>query len=33
MRLSELMHDWSNLKADDRIKEVYTQFGAIIGWD
>jgi nicotinamidase-related amidase len=30
--VSEWMHDWNNPKADDFIKEVYTQFGARIGW-
>lgn len=30
--VSEWMHDWNNPKADDLIKDVYTQFGAMIGW-
>ena len=30
--VSEWMHDWSNPKAGDLVKEVYTQYGAMIGW-
>ena len=30
--VSEWMHDWNNPKASDLVKEVYTQYGAMIGW-
>jgi nicotinamidase-related amidase len=30
--VSEWMHDWSNPKAGDLVKEVYTHYGAMIGW-
>jgi len=30
--VSEWMHDWSNPKAGDLVKEVYIHYGAMIGW-
>jgi Amidases related to nicotinamidase len=30
--VSEWMHDWNNPKAEELVAEVYTQFGAMIGW-
>jgi nicotinamidase-related amidase len=30
--VSEWMHDWDNPKAGELVKEVYTQYGAMIGW-
>jgi nicotinamidase-related amidase len=30
--VSEWMHDWNNPKAGELVKEVYTQYGAMIGW-
>jgi nicotinamidase-related amidase len=30
--VSEWMHDWDNPKSGDLVKEVYTQYGAMIGW-
>lgn len=30
--VSEWIHDWSNPKAGDLVKEVYTHYGAMIGW-
>ena len=30
--VSEWMHDWDNPKAGELVKEVYSQYGAMIGW-
>jgi nicotinamidase-related amidase len=30
--VSEWMHDWNNPKAGELVKEVYSQYGALIGW-
>ena len=30
--VSEWMHDWNNPKAAELVKEVYSQYGAMIGW-
>ncbi len=30
--VSEWMHDWNNPKADELVSQVYTQYGAMIGW-
>jgi hypothetical protein len=30
--VSEWMHDWNNPKAGELVKEVYTHYGAMIGW-
>jgi nicotinamidase-related amidase len=30
--VSEWMHDWNNPKAGELVDEVYSQFGAMIGW-
>ncbi|HEY9755151.1 MAG TPA: isochorismatase family protein [Oculatellaceae cyanobacterium] len=30
--VSEWMHDWNNPKAGELVKEVYSQFGGMIGW-
>jgi nicotinamidase-related amidase len=30
--VSEWMHDWGNPKAGELVKQVYTQYGALIGW-
>jgi nicotinamidase-related amidase len=30
--VSEWMHDWNNPNAGELVKEVYSQFGALIGW-
>ncbi len=30
--VSEWMHDWDNPKSGDLVKDVYTQYGAMIGW-
>lgn len=30
--VSEWMHDWDNPKAGELITQVYTQYGAMIGW-
>lgn len=30
--VSEWMHDWNNPKAGELVAEVYSQFGAMIGW-
>ena len=29
--VSEWMHDWSNPKAGELVKEVYSKYGAMIG--
>ncbi len=31
--VSEWMHDWDNPKSGELIKEVYSQYGAMIGWE
>jgi len=30
--VSEWMHDWGNPKASELVKQVYSQYGAMIGW-
>jgi len=30
--VSEWMHDWNNPKADELVKEVYSKYGAMVGF-
>ena len=30
--VSEWMHDWDNSKAGELVTEIYSKYGALIGW-